>query len=74
MEKTMEVFDMDQYEIEYVKVQPCMIGNVSYFKDNKKNKVYKRIKEKMIGEYIGRYDPYTDSIVTDIPDSDDESE
>lgn len=74
MEKTMEVFDMDQYEIEYVKVQPCMIGNVSYFKDNKKNKVYKKIKEKMIGEYIGRYDPYTDSIVTDIPDSDDESE
>ena len=74
MEKTMELFDMDQYEIEYVKVQPCTISGVTYFKDNKKNKVYKRIKEKIVGEYIGRYDPYTDSLVTDIPDSDDESE
>ena len=74
MEKTMELFDMDQYEIEYVKVQLCTIGNIAYFKDSKKNKVYKKIKEKTIGDYVGRYDPYTDSIVTDIPDSDDESE
>lgn len=74
MEKTMELFDLDNYEVEYIKVIPCIISNISYFKDNKKNKVYKRIKEKIVGEYIGRYDPYTDSIVTDIPDSDDESE
>jgi hypothetical protein len=27
----------------------------------------------VVGPYVGRYDPYTETIHTDIPDSDDES-
>ena len=38
-----------------------------------KNKLYKKIKDKTIGPYIGRWNPDMDSIHTDIPDSDEEN-
>lgn len=74
MEETLDEFNADGYEIEYIKIKSFTIGSTSYFRDYHKNKLYRKIKEKIVGEYIGRYDPETDSIVSDIPDSDDESE
>jgi hypothetical protein len=71
MENTREIVDTDGYEIEYVKLSLFTIGDLTYFRDSKKNKLYKRIKDK-IGGYVGRYDPRTESIHADVPDSDDE--
>ena len=71
MENTREIVDTDGYEIEYVKLSLFTIGDSTYFRDSKKNKLYKRLKDK-IGGYVGRYDPRTESIHADVPDSDDE--
>jgi hypothetical protein len=73
LENSLDEFDVDGYEIEYVKLTLFELNNNIYFRDTTKNKLYKRIKEKTIGEYIGRYDKNTESIITDIPDSDDEN-
>ena len=74
MEESLEEFDADDYEIEYVKISTFVLGSTTYFRDSIKNKVYRKIKEKNAGEYIGRYDPESETIMSDIPDSDDESE
>lgn len=73
LETEIEEIDTDGYEIEYVKLTLFEVGNATYFRDSSKNKLYKKIKEKGIGSYIGRWNPDTESIVTDIPDSDDEN-
>jgi hypothetical protein len=73
IESTMEEFDTDGFEVEYVRLSTFEHESQTYFRDSKKNKLYKKIKEKTIGSYVGRYDPDTDSIHTDVPDSDDES-
>jgi hypothetical protein len=73
MEQTREIVDIDDFEIEYVKLSVFTLSDVSYFRDAKKNKLYKRIKEKTVGAYVGRYDPRSESVYTDVPDSDDES-
>ena len=70
MESSMEEFDTDGFEIEYVRLLTFEHESQSYFRDSKKNKLYKKIKEKTIGSYVGRYDPDTNSIHTDVPDSD----
>jgi len=72
IEKILEEFDTDEYMIEYVKLTPFETGNTSYFRDIK-NKLYQKRKDTVVGPYVGRYDPYTETIHTDIPDSDDES-
>jgi hypothetical protein len=72
MEQEREEVDTDGFEIEYVKLSVFSIGDATYFRDSKKNKLYKKIKEKTIGSYVGRYDPSTDTVHTDVPDSDDE--
>ncbi len=72
LETSLEEFDTDGYEIEYVKLTPFEHKSSTYFRDNTKNKLYKKIKDNGIGEYVGRYNPDTDSIISDIPDSDDE--
>ena len=72
MEQTRELLDTDGYEIEYVKLSLFSVGDSTYFRDSKKNKLYQRIKEKTIGRYVGRYNARTETIHTDIPDSDDE--
>jgi hypothetical protein len=74
LETTLEEFDTDGYEIEYVKLAVFEHKSSTYFRDSTKNKLYKKIKDNGIGEYVGRYNPDTDSILSDIPDSDDESE
>jgi hypothetical protein len=73
-ETEIEEHDIEDYETEEVLLSIFILDGTVYFRDSKKNKLYRRIKEKTIGQYVGRYDPYTDSIVTDVPDSDDEEE
>ena len=73
MEQEREEIDTDGFEIEYVKLSVFSLGDATYFRDSKKNKLYKKIKEKTIGCYVGRYDPVTETVYTDVPDSDDES-
>jgi hypothetical protein len=74
LEQSIEEQSLSDYETEDVLLSIFILDNVVYFRDSKKNKLYRRIKEKTIGPYIGRYEPSTDSIMTDIPDSDDECE
>jgi hypothetical protein len=73
MEQEREEVDTDGFEIEYVKLSVFSLGDATYFRDSKKNKLYKKIKEKTIGSYVGRYDPSTETVHTDVPDSDDEA-
>jgi hypothetical protein len=73
MEQEREEIDTDGFEIEYVKLSVFTLGDATYFRDSKRNKLYKKIKEKTIGCYVGRYDPATDTVHTDVPDSDDEA-
>lgn len=71
MEYKMEEIDSSGYTIQYIKLTLFDANGTSYFRDATKNKLYKKIKDK-IGVYIGRWNPDTDSIITDIPDSDEE--
>jgi len=73
MEQVRDEIDADGFEIEYVKLSVFTWGDMTYFRDTKKNKLYKKIKEKTIGSYVGRFDPVRETIHTDVPDSDDES-
>jgi len=70
IESIVEEFDTDGFEVEYVRLSTFEHESQSYFRDSKKNKLYKKIKEKTIGSYVGRYDPDTNTIHADVPDSD----
>lgn len=72
MEVSMDEVDIRDYTVEYVKLTTFEYNNTTFFRDSNKNKLYKRIKDNAIGSYVGRYDPYSETIMTDIPDSDDE--
>jgi len=72
IENKLEEIDSEGFQIEYVKLSVFEVGQATYFRDSVKNKLYKKIKDKGIGAYVGRWNPDTDSIVTDIPDSDEE--
>lgn len=58
---------VDEYEVEEVKLSPFVHEGNTYLKATK-NKLFDPQ-----FNYIGRYDPHTDRIRNDIPDSDDES-
>jgi hypothetical protein len=73
IEQQLEEIDANDYEIEYVPLSFIDIEHTTYFRDAK-NKLYQKIKEKIIGPYIGRYCPHTESICTEIPDSDEEND
>jgi hypothetical protein len=73
MEKTMEEFDTDGFEFEYVSLVPFEVNETNYFRDRKKEKLYKNTKGS-IGHYVGRWDPDMESIHTEVPDSDEEDE
>lgn len=73
LETSLDKIDAEGYAIEYIKLVPFEVGSATYFRDIKKNKLYKKIKEKGIGAYVGRWNPDTDCIVSDIPDSDEEN-
>ena len=72
IESKLEEIDSEGYQIEYVKLSPFEANGTTYFRDSIKNKLYKKIKEKGIGAYVGRWNPESETVVTDIPDSDDE--
>ena len=71
IETKLEEIDTNGYTIQYIKLVLFDANGVSYFRDAAKNKLYKKIKD-TIGSYIGRWNPNTDSIIDDIPDSDEE--
>lgn len=71
IETKLEEFDIDGFKIEYVRLKLFEHENMSYFIDSKKNKLYRVIRGK-IGQYVGRFNSENNSIVTDIPDSDDD--
>ena len=73
MEKTMEEFDTEGFEFEYISLVPFEVNETNYFRDRKKDKLYKNIKG-AIGPYVGRWDPDMESIHTEVPDSDEEDE
>lgn len=68
-EREQEEVDTEGFEVEVVRVSVFELNGVTYFRDSKKDKLYKRIKEKSVGDYVGRYDARTGTIF-DIPDSD----
>jgi hypothetical protein len=72
IENKLEEIDSEGFQIEYIKLSLFEANGSTYFRDTSKNKLYKKIKEKGIGAYVGRWNPDTESIVSDIPDSDDE--
>jgi hypothetical protein len=72
IENSLEKVDIDGYEIEYIKLSAFEVGETTYYRDSRKNKLYRRLKEGVIGNYVGRWNPDTSAIVTEIPDSDDE--
>ena len=72
IETSLEELDTNDFNIEYVQISMIEINNTSYFIDRNKYKLYKKVKDKIIGQYIGRWNPDNDTINSDIPDSDDE--
>jgi hypothetical protein len=73
LESSLEQFDTDGFQMEYVTLKPFEHNGSLYFYEGAKHKLYKNIKQK-IGDYVGRYDSEREEIRTDIPDSDDEGE
>jgi hypothetical protein len=74
MEVSIDEVDLRDYSKEYVHVSLFECNHTMYFRESAKNKLYKRIKDTIMGAYVGRYDPDTESLVTDVPDSDDETD
>ena len=74
IEHQIETIDIDGYDIEYVPLTYIEINHITYFRDSKKNKLYQKIKDKIIGSYVGRYCPHTETICTEVPDSDEEND
>jgi hypothetical protein len=72
IETHLEQIDSEGYQIEYIKLALFEANGTTYYRDSKKNKLYTKVKDKRIGSYVGRWNPDTDSIMTNIPDSDDE--
>jgi hypothetical protein len=72
LENKLEEIDIDGFQIEYIKLSPFEHNGTTYFRDHNKNKLYKKIKDK-VGQYVGRFNSENDSVVTDVPDSDDEN-
>jgi hypothetical protein len=74
IEEKIEELDTAEYETEFVILTFIEIQNTTYYQDIKKQKLYQIIKNKQIGPYVGRYCPRTETICTDVPDSDEEKD
>lgn len=74
IETKLDKIDSNEYSIQYIKLTLFDANGTLYFRDATKNKLYKKIKDATIGTYVGRWNPATYSIITDIPDSDDETQ
>ena len=60
----------NELEIVKIVVRPFFHNDVSYFRDASKNKLYAVGKDKRPSSYVGRWDPESETINTDFPDSD----
>lgn len=74
IEENIEEIDTQDYEIEFVILTLLEVDKTTYYHDFKKQKLYEIIKNKEIGSYVGRYCPHTESICTDVADSDEEKD
>lgn len=67
LEKELEALTVDDVEI--IRVAPFEHDGRKYFRDERKNKIYKAVAAAP-GPYIGRWNPRLSAVETDIPDSD----
>ena len=67
LEKELEALTVDDVEI--IRVAPFEHDGRKYFRDERKNKIYKAMATAP-GPYIGRWNPRLSAVETDIPDSD----
>jgi hypothetical protein len=72
IEKDIQEVDLDGLDIEYIKLSQFQVGDTTYYREPVKQKLYKRLSDKSIGPYVGRYNAQTSVIDIDIPDSDEE--
>ena len=68
LEKEIETLQVDNVEI--IRVAIYEYDGTKYYCDEKKGKLYNASKAGKVGEYVGRWNPRTSTIETDIPDSD----
>lgn len=68
-EREQEEIDTEDFEVEVIRLSVFELNGVTYFRDSKKEKLYKRIKDKSVGDYVGKYDARTGTIC-ELPDSD----
>jgi hypothetical protein len=73
IEEEVDDVAIDGYEVEEVIVRRFVHQETTYFREYTKNKLYRCVKGG-IGPYVGRWDPASDSVVTEVPDSDDEEQ
>ena len=57
-------------EVIKIVVRPFQVNETNYFRDVTKNKLYSVGKDKRPSTYVGRWNPETESIDTEFPDSD----
>jgi hypothetical protein len=57
-------------EVIRVILRPFEHDDTTYWRDTSREKLYKRTAKNTMGEYIGRWDSITKTIVRDAPDSD----
>lgn len=60
----------NELEIVKIVVKPFFANDTLYFRDASKNKLYSVGKDKRPSSYVGRWDPETETIDTEFPDSD----
>lgn len=70
IEENMESLTVDNVEI--IPVTIMEYDGKKYYCDEKKGKLYETSKTSKPGKYVGRWNPRTSTIETDIPDSDSE--
>lgn len=61
---------LEEIEVYKIIVRPFSHNDTSYFRDVKKNKLYSVGKDKRPSTYVGRWDPESEIIDKDFPDSD----
>jgi hypothetical protein len=74
IENDIEELDLGDCDIVYVDLVEFEHDNIKYYHEPRKGKLYKKLKDKSIGQYVGRFNSEKSSIDTTIPDSDDEGE
>lgn len=65
-----EIPRLKDIEIVKIVVKPFTHNDTSYFRDVKKNKLYAVGQDKRPSRYVGRWDPESETLDTEFPDSD----